>query len=68
MGAFALTIVHCEAPLQVLRERLLARQGDASEANLAVLEQLRARAEPLAREELTLAQTPAQLIRSTDAP
>jgi predicted kinase len=57
-----LTIVACEAPLPVLRERLLARRGDASEADVAVLEQLRARAEPLAEEELALAKTPEQLL------
>ena len=40
-------IVACKAPLPVLRQRLHARQGDASEADLAVLEELRARVEPL---------------------
>lgn len=58
-----LTIVNCEAPLEVLRERLLARKGDASEADVAVLEKLRTRAEPLAGEELALARTPEQLLR-----
>jgi aminoglycoside phosphotransferase family enzyme/predicted kinase len=57
-----LCIVDCAAPLPVLRERLLVRKGDASEADVAVLEQLRARAEPLAGEELALARTPAQLL------
>jgi hypothetical protein len=57
-----LTIVNCEAPLPVLRERLLARKGDASEADVAVLEKLRTRAEPLAGEELALARTPEQLL------
>ena len=46
------SIVVCEAPLALLRERLQARSGDASEANVAVLEQLRAVAEPLASDEL----------------
>lgn len=45
------SIVACEAPLAVLRERLLARRGDASEADPAVLERLRAAAEPLDRDE-----------------
>ena len=45
-------IVVCEAPLALLRERLQARSGDASEADVAVLEQLRAVAEPLASDEL----------------
>ncbi len=47
------SIVHCEAPLPVLRERLLARRGDASEANLTVLEHLREVVEPLSVEELS---------------
>lgn len=46
------SIVHCEAPLPVLRERLLARRGDASEANLAVLQQLLPGTEALADDEL----------------
>ncbi|MDO9113490.1 MAG: AAA family ATPase [Polaromonas sp.] len=46
-------IVHCEAPLPVLRERLLARRGDASEANVTVLEHVRDVVEPLAGEELS---------------
>jgi uncharacterized protein len=41
------SIIDCEAPLHVLRERLLARKGDASEADVAVLERLRAVVEPL---------------------
>jgi uncharacterized protein len=48
------SIVNCEAPLPALRERLLAREGDASEANVAVLERLRAAAEPLTPDELRL--------------
>ncbi len=42
------TMLWCEAPLPVLRERILARQargGDASEADLAVLERLLSAAE-----------------------
>ncbi|MDR3453749.1 MAG: AAA family ATPase [Rhodoferax sp.] len=45
------SIVACEAPLPVLRARLLARQGDASEADIAVLNGLSAVAEPLTDEE-----------------
>lgn len=45
-------ILHCEAPEPVLRERLLARRGDASEANAAVLAHLQIVAEPLSAEEL----------------
>ena len=40
-------ILACEAPLAVLRERLRARSGDASEADEAVLERLSRVAEPL---------------------
>ena len=46
------SIVTCEAPLAVLRARLLARKGDASEADVAVLERQRAIAEPLSDEEI----------------
>lgn len=51
------SIVHCEAPLSVLRQRLLARRGDASEADLAVLAHLRAGTETLAPDELPFLQT-----------
>lgn len=44
-------IVDCEAPLDVLRARLLARRGDASEADAAVLDGLRKTAEPLSARE-----------------
>ena len=46
------SIVACEAPLALLRARLQARDGDASEANVAVLEQLLTVAQPLANDEL----------------
>jgi uncharacterized protein len=46
------SILNCEAPLPVMRERLLGREGDASEADVAVLERLRAAAEPLTADEL----------------
>jgi uncharacterized protein len=48
-------ILHCEAPVQTLHERLLARRGDPSEADAAVLDRLRATAEPLSGEELGFA-------------
>ena len=51
LGA-AFFIVDCQAPPQLLRQRLLARQSDASEANAAVLEALSSTAEPLGAEEL----------------
>jgi predicted kinase len=44
-------LLDCQAPPAVLRARVAARQGDASEADVAVLEQLRAVAEPLADDE-----------------
>ena len=62
-----LTIVNCEAPLEVLQARLRARKGDASEADVAVLEKLRDVVEALVGEELGLAQSPAQLMRGADA-
>jgi uncharacterized protein len=46
------SIVNCEAPIPVLRARLLAREGDASEADIAVLERQRAIAEPLSEDEI----------------
>jgi predicted kinase len=45
------TIIDCDAPVGVLRARLRERRGDASEADEAVLEKLRATAEPLAPSE-----------------
>ena len=51
-------ILHCEAPTTVLRERLLARRGDASEADAAVLDRLITGAEPLSADELAFV-TPA---------
>jgi aminoglycoside phosphotransferase family enzyme/predicted kinase len=45
-------ILACEAPPAVLRERIGSRRGDASEADLAVLERLRTQAEPLEQDEL----------------
>jgi hypothetical protein len=48
------SILDCNAPLPLLRERVLARQahgGDASEADVAVLERLAACEEPLATDE-----------------
>lgn len=53
-----LGIVHCEAPLEVLHQRLQQRQGDASEADSAVLARLAPAAEPLAPDELALLRTP----------
>ena len=47
-------LLHCDAPMALLRERIVARQArgdDPSEAGLAVLEQLAARAEPLDADE-----------------
>lgn len=46
------TILVCQAPPVVLRERLIARRGDASEADIQVLERLRSVAQPLDAGEL----------------
>ena len=45
------SIIDCQASPQVLRERLQARRGDASEATVGVLDTLRLSAEPLTSEE-----------------
>ena len=49
------SIIDCQAPPQVLRERLQARRGDASEATAGVLDLLGLSAEPLTGEELAQA-------------
>lgn len=56
-----LRILHCDAPDGVLRERLLARRADASEADVRVLQSLTLSAEPLGADET------ADLVRSTSA-
>ncbi len=45
-------ILDCQAPLDTLRARIIARHDDASDATLAVLEQQTSKAEPLDEEEL----------------
>lgn len=45
------SVVACEAPLPLLQARLLARRDDASEADAAALELLRAQVEPLTDDE-----------------
>ncbi|MGZ5776630.1 AAA family ATPase, partial [Ramlibacter sp.] len=54
-------ILACEAPPEVLQQRLRARRDDASEAGAAVLERLRGAAEALAPDEqaLVVASAPA---------
>jgi len=52
------SIVHCEAPLPVLRQRLLSRRGDASEATPVVLDQLLPDVEALADDELPFLRAP----------
>ena len=44
-------IMHCEAEMAVQRQRVAARRGDASEADIAVLELQLEREEPLAADE-----------------
>jgi aminoglycoside phosphotransferase family enzyme/predicted kinase len=56
------TIIDCDAPLPVLRERLRARTGDASEADEQVLERLLSVAEPLDAAERENASPAAQFI------
>ncbi len=46
------SILDCQAPPQVLRERLLARRDDASEADVTILEKLLSIAQPLEQDEL----------------
>jgi uncharacterized protein len=46
------SLIDCSAPDPVLRARIRARSGDASEADEGVLDLLRARAEPLAADEI----------------
>ena len=50
----AFSILDCEAPLDVLRERLAQRRGDASEADATVLERLACTVEPLQPQEQAL--------------
>jgi len=45
-------IASCQAPAETLRGRILARQGDASEATLAVLERQLATQDALGEDEL----------------
>jgi uncharacterized protein len=52
-------ILHCEAPAELLRRRVAARTGDASEADIAVLARLEAAAEPLDAAEQALVMNPA---------
>lgn len=52
-------IIDCEAPLAVLRTRLLARRGDASEADGTVLDRLRETAQALSAQERAFTQAPA---------
>lgn len=52
------SILACEAPDAVLRERLASRRGDASEADASVLDRLLATAEPLEPDERALAGSP----------
>jgi predicted kinase len=48
-------IVNCEAPEAILRERIIARENDPSEANLQILErQIQAR-QPISIEESGMA-------------
>ena len=48
------SILDCQAPPEVLRQRLLARRHDASEADVSVLERLQRAAQPLGVDEIAL--------------
>jgi uncharacterized protein len=61
-------ILHCEAPPEVLRARLAARSGDASEADSAVLARLEQAAEPLGADEQAFVVAPAEEPLRTMAP
>ena len=50
------SILACEAPPALLRERLAGRRGDASEADAAVLDRLAGQAEPLGPDERAVAE------------
>jgi uncharacterized protein len=52
--AVPFSILDCQAPPEVLRQRLSARQRDASEADVLVLERLAGSAEPLDADEQAL--------------
>ena len=54
-------IIACEAPMDVLRDRLRRRSGDASEADESVLERLHGEQESLDSEELALVLEPAPI-------
>lgn len=60
-------IVHCEAPTEVLRERLRQRRGDASEADESTLTLLQSVVEPLQPDELTVARDPGALLEPHQA-
>jgi hypothetical protein len=50
-------IIHCSAPEEVLRDRLLSRTGDVSDATADLLTQQQAAAEPFTDEEQSLVTT-----------
>jgi predicted kinase len=52
-------ILDCQAPPEVLRQRLRARSGDASEADVDVLDRLSKVAEPLGADEIPFTVLPA---------
>ena len=52
-----ITILHCTAPVEVLRDRLQQRQGDVSDATVDLLAQQQATTEPFTPEELAYVTT-----------
>jgi predicted kinase len=69
----AFRFVHVTCADEVVRERIAAREGDASDADVAVYEQLKGEFEPVEREHVridnsgTLAETDAQVERAFSA-
>jgi len=49
-------IINCEAPVEELRKRIVAREDDPSEANLEVLEQQLLTSQPINTEDIALAE------------
>ncbi|MEO8890847.1 MAG: adenylyl-sulfate kinase, partial [Coleofasciculaceae cyanobacterium] len=50
-------IIHCQAPLAILRDRLLARTDDVSDATADLLSQQKAATEPFTEAEKLLLKT-----------
>jgi uncharacterized protein len=60
------SILACAAPVSVLRERIVSRRGDASEADVVVLQRLIDQVEPLTPDEIQMV-TPDPVARDISA-